>query len=463
MIRPHHHQIADALTRLTLGLLLKPNLMILMPPRCCKTSLGSEAYVPWAMSAFPDSEFILSSYSSDLSTSSTVKIRDTLASDWYRSIVGSDWGATVEMRGERAGGRQDYFHSREGGSVKAIGMSGGITGFGAGKLRPEFGGAIIIDDPLKQQDARSPTMRASAIDYIKGTLKSRRNRKSAPVTPIILIMQRLHPEDPAGILLREERDEWNVLQIQARQSDGTSIWEERIGTAELEQMQLADPQTYWSQYQQEPSQTALNIFKYDWWQYWNNRNAVEGRLTLKVITADTAFKAKDSADFSVFQCWGWENQQGAYLLDQDRGQWDFPDLLSHARAFLDKHTQGLPSNWCPVTEFWIEDRASGTSLVQTMRREGLRVREWLPDDKTAPDKVARAKQASIPISAGRVFVPDPKMLGYRWVDSFINEHSAFTVDDSHLHDDAVDAETMAILLWMQRGGGRGAVPQWTSP
>ena len=78
----------------------------------------------------------------------------------------------------------------------------------------------------------------------------------------------------------------------------------------------------------------------------------------------------------------------------------------------------------------------------------------------ADDKVGRANQCTLPISAGRIYLPDPKMPGFQWVDGFIQEHSAFTQDDSHLNDDDIDAQMMATLTWLKMGGGRGPIPIW---
>lgn len=458
IIRAHHVEIADTLTKLLLGVLPRPNLMVLMPPRCSKTSLAGETFVEWGLSNFPDSEFVYSSYGAELATASTMNIRDTLSSEWYRSLICSQWGAKLPMVKEKAGGRQDHFYTEDGGSVKAVGVGGGITGFGAGKLRPEFGGAVLMDDLLKAQDGRSAAQRKAAFQFVQQTLKSRRNRIAADgPTPMVLIMQRLHPEDPAGMLLREERDQWHVLQLPAQRSDGSSIWEERISAQYLDQLREADPDTYWAQYQQEPSKSSRATFKREWWKIWRDREEVERRITLKMITADTAFSAKDAADFSVFQCWGFEGISGAYLLDQERGQWDFPDLLEKARGFLSRQMSGTP-----CTEAWIEDAASGISAVQSLRREGLHFRPWKPNAKVGKDKVSRAKQCALPLSAGRVFIPDPTMPGFRWVESFVNEHSAFTDDDSHLYDDQVDACTEALLIWLSRGGGVGPLPVWNN-
>jgi predicted phage terminase large subunit-like protein len=458
-VRPFHELIADKLTNLIVGKATKPNLMILMPPRCAKTDLGVKAFVPWGLSRFPDSEWILSSYGQDLATANSVDIRNALASDWYRSTIDSRfWGAHVAMRGEGAGGRQDYFYTDEGGSVKAVGTGGGITGFGAGKLRSEFGGAILIDDPLKAQEARSAAVRKAACAYIDTALKSRRNRQEDPATPIVLIMQRLHPQDPAGYLLQTEREKWDVLQIPAHEGEEV-IWPGRLDYRQLMELKESNPDEYWAQYMQSPSDSMTSIYKRSWWRYWQDIQKVEARLTLKFLTADTAFKEKDSADWSVLQCWGVEGISGIYLIDQIRERCEFPELLTRAKQFWEKHTARTSSKMTPATEFWIEDAASGISLVQTLRRErGIPARPWTPTEKTGKDKVARANQVTMSISAGRVFLPDPKMPGYKWVEGFLNEHEAFAADMSHTWDDQCDAQTEALLIWQERGGGRGPVP-----
>lgn len=460
-VMPFHRDIANRLTKLVTGTLSKPNLMILMPPRCAKTDLANQTFTSWAMSYFPDSEFITTSYGADLATDNAVEVRDTLASGWYQSIVSSDWGARMEMRGAKAAGRQDHFFTLQGGVVKAVGRGGPATGFGAGKLRPEFGGCLIIDDPLKALENRSAAARKEAYHHINGTLKSRRNRQESPSTPIVLIMQRLHPEDPAGMLLREERDEWDVLQIPAHDDKDRVVWPGRLSMEALERMRDTDPDTYWAQYMQEPTQGARKIFRDEWWRYWRDLRAVESRLTLKIITADTAFEEKTSADWSVLQCWGFEGISGMYLLDQVRGQWEFPDLITNAERFVQKHSVQR-AGVTPASEFWIENKASGISLVQTLRRNKVGARAWEPKDKTPKDKVGRAKHSTMPLSAGRVFLPDHKVLGpeYKWVEKFINEHGAFTDDDSHLNDDQVDAHTEASSIWQERGGGTGPLPLW---
>lgn len=474
-LHEHHGVMAEALTKLTLGVLPTNNLMILMPPRFSKTDLGTRAFVPWSMSYFPDAEYLLGSYGYDLAAANSAYIRATLGMEWYRSIIDDQWGAHVQMLGEKAGGNVDHFKTLEGGAVKAVGVGGGVTGFGAGKLRSEFGGVFGIDDPLKAQDGRtSPAMRKGCVDWYEGTAKSRKNYRD---TPFLLVMQRLHSQDLAGYILANERHNWTVVQLKAYDEKRCcSNWEDRISTRELEEMREANPDVFYSQYQQEPAEGEGVMLKKEWWERWYRLEDVEKRCTIKFITADTAFKSGDANDFSVLQCWGFEHTSGAYLIDLWKGKWEFPELCQKAKDFWAKHS-AQRMGVTPATEFWVEDKASGISLVQTLRANtGIPVRAWTPNDSSlgsnsnnpaiqaqaSADKVGRVNQCTLSLSTGRIFVPADDVRendAYKWVPGFINECFAFTKDDSHLYDDQVDAFTTAIIVWIKRGGSRGELPQ----
>jgi hypothetical protein len=156
----------------------------------------------------------------------------------------------------------------------ATGVGGTITGFGAGKMRPGFGGAIIIDDPHKADEARSDVMRKGVIEWFQNTLESRKN---SPHTPIIVIMQRLHEADLAGWLLGGEpivdgltlRKAWRQRRAvappvhQHAQEDGSALWPAKHDARRCKRMQMAAPITFAGQYQQRPSTAAGNIFKPD--------------------------------------------------------------------------------------------------------------------------------------------------------------------------------------------------------
>jgi predicted phage terminase large subunit-like protein len=82
---------------------------------------------------------------------------------------------------------------------------------------------------------------------------------------------------------------------------------------------------------------------------------------------------------------------------------------------------------------------------------------WKPKDYLYPeDKVGRMNEWARQVHAGLVWVPsdDPEDASYQpWVIPFVDEHDAFTADDTHAHDDRCDAATMANSVWVSMGGG----------
>jgi len=104
-------------------------------------------------------------------------------------------------------------------------LQGPVTGFGAGlgEDTEGFGGALIIDDPLKPDDAESDLELDNANRRINSTIKTRLNNPKA--TPIILIMQRLHDKDPAGFCLDGGTGEtWEHLKIPVLRENGKPLW-----------------------------------------------------------------------------------------------------------------------------------------------------------------------------------------------------------------------------------------------
>lgn len=159
----------------------------------------------------------------------------------------------------------------------ATGAGGTITGFGAGKHRPGFGGAIIIDDPHKADEARSDVIRQGVIDWFQNTLESRKN---SPDTPIIVIMQRLHESDLAGWLLGDRGPDmagppvaggngevWDhvCLDVWQRDEQGREVplWPEKHSAEDLRRMERAAPYVFAGQYRQRPAPADGGVIKPD--------------------------------------------------------------------------------------------------------------------------------------------------------------------------------------------------------
>ncbi len=441
-VRSHVVEVCDAIEQCVTGTLPdgKRHLDINIPPRFGKTFLVESA-IEWSIGYVPDSEFIYTSYTAARAKKSVSNIRTNMLSEWYQEMFPF---AKLKYVGGKYG-KEDHFYTSTGGCVYAAGSQGSIIGFGAGKRRLDFGGFFVVDDPLKAKEARSETGRKNAVEFMNETAKTRLNSK---ITPIIRIMQRLHPQDPVAWSIENEAEVWHRVSIPAQKEDGTAEWEEAKSAEELNTMKIVDPFTYWTQYQQQPINPSGTVIKKEWWCYYQDREEILKRCDFFLMFADTAMKEKDSADNSVFALWGFEGAKRAYLIDVLKDKWAFPDLVKAAKAFWNKYSDNTHGKATKC--MFIEDKQSGISLIQTLRDEGIPVMEWLRSDYEleSDDKVSGAKAASWLIYGEKVWIPDPDTVpGIPWFPSWMDEHTHFAEDMSHDKDDQVDTTIMATLTW----------------
>lgn len=260
----HHKRVAQALMRVYRGECKR--LLLHLPPRYSKTELGVVNFIAWCLGKNPDSEFLHLSYSSTLAEGNTWNAREVVDDSLYREIFP---GVHLDP-GTRA---QGHWRTSEGGIVYAAGFDGTITGKGAGKMRApddnRFGGAIVIDDPHKANEALSETMLRNVRTGFQTTIESRKNDAR---TPIIVIMQRLHEHDLAGWLASGGNGEsWEIVKIPVFEEidtgetdgnglpiilDGDPIWPEKHSRETLLAMEEANPYVFAGQYRQRPAPPA---------------------------------------------------------------------------------------------------------------------------------------------------------------------------------------------------------------
>lgn len=417
----HHKTVCDALEQVVIGRIRR--LIINIPPRSGKTEFAVKNFVSWCMGNFPDCEFIHASYAKDLATANISETRNIMQHECFEAVFG-------KPNFRQDSNAKDFFKTDEGGSVMAVGVGGGVTGFGAGKMRPDFGGAIIVDDPHKPGEANSDAIRKSTLSWFQNTLESRKNSNE---TPIIVIMQRLHEEDLSGWLeAGGNGEEWTVIRIPAIRDDGTSFWEENsnFSLSKLRTLEAANAYVFAGQYLQLPAPLGGGIIKEDWYQRWD----ILPTLKWRKIYADTAQKTKEANDFSVFQCWGVDGNGGKYLIEQLRGKWEAPELLEVARGFWAKHKDKPTERYGRLRAMMVEDKSSGTGLIQTLARERIPV----VGVKRSIDKVTRAMDAAPMIQAGHVYLPRSES----WVSGFIAESNQFP---NGKHDDQLDPMFDAVV------------------
>ena len=171
-------------------------LLITLPPRYLKSICASVAFPAWVLGQVPTKRIVCVSYSSDLAGKHARDCRAVMQTDWYRRAfpgtrTSSDKNAELDFDTTDHGGRY------------STSVGGTLTGRG--------GDLIIIDDPIKPEEAMSEARRNAANEWFDRTLYSRLNDKRRGV--IILIMQRLHVEDLAGYVLA--KDPWTHLNLPA--------------------------------------------------------------------------------------------------------------------------------------------------------------------------------------------------------------------------------------------------------
>lgn len=319
----------------------------------------------------------------------------------------------------------------------------------------KFWGALIIDDPIKPDDAYSEPLRLRINNRFMNTFKSRLAKESE--TPIILVMQRIHEEDPSGFLLKggtgeiwdhlllpveipeEPISEWYPTKYtHGRPFEYTlpagPLWAFKHSQEEVDALRLADPYTAEAQYDQNPSSAKATIFKPHFWKYYD---VLPSDIVLKRIYCDTAQKTGQHNDYTVFQCWGLVPNKGIYLIDQYRDKVEAPQLEQALRSFYTKHKHKKGVNPVGVNQVLIEDKSSGSSLIQSIRQTSTIP---LVDIQRNRDKVMRSLDGVPYIASGRVHIP----LNAEFTHDFVEEHRKFTPLMTHKHDDQIDPTLDAI-------------------
>jgi len=394
---PHHRAIGDTLDRVLNGEITR--LIITLPPGYTKTEAAVVNFIAKGFHRNPKARFIHATFSDDLARENSDKILQLVALQGYQAV--REVAVRVDSKAK------DRWKTTAGGGMLAKAAGGPITGFRAGYMdRTAFTGALVIDDPLKPDDAFSPTKRKTVNQRATNTFRSRLAHDGVP---IIVIMQRLHSDDFVGHLLTGGTGEkWHHLNlpvlidrsagypvewthgipIEHDLPDGP-LWTDKHDAEEIEVLK-ADAYTFASQYMQRPVSIEGALFDMDGFRWWTELPPIEWYS----IYADTAQKTGERNDFSVIQLWG-KAASGIYLVDQIRGKWEAPQLDDMARAFWDKH-KGKH-----VRGFNVEDKASGTGLIQSLRKKGVPV-IGIPRDR---DKYTRGLDAAPWIATGMVHLP----------------------------------------------------------
>lgn len=326
ILNKHHKLICDKLEEVLLGKCKR--LIINIAPRYGKTELAVKSFISHGLALNPAAKFIHLSYGDDIALDNSEAIKELIESDSYQDLFP---GISIKYDSKS----KKKWYTNKGGGVLARAAAGQVTGFGAGEVDQEdddelvdfaglinqeedllgdlsdleiklkFAGAIIIDDPIKPEDADQDTIREKVNSRFDSTIRNRVNSRN---TPIIIIMQRLHPNDLAGYLMRDdEADEWEVLSLPCLEEDeengeevilkdGTvkryaALWKHKHTVQELLALQNANELVFGRQYMQDPSPKSGLLFPLSELRKFNI-----GELSEELEDPDFTLSATDPAD-----------------------------------------------------------------------------------------------------------------------------------------------------------------------
>jgi predicted phage terminase large subunit-like protein len=417
----HTEAIAWQLERVRRGELRR--LIINMPPRSLKSITSSVAFPAFVLGHDPSRRIICVSYSADLAKKHANDFRALLEAPWYRALfpttrIGPFKNSETEIELTARGFRL------------ATSVGGTLTGRG--------GDLIVIDDPLKPDDAMSETKRSAANLWFNNTLLSRLDDKRTGA--IVVVMQRVHLDDVTGFLL-DQSDEWEVLSLPAiAEADetvplfagrshhrvlGDALSPEREPLSVLEAIKLQiGPDAFSAQYQQQPVPPGGAMIKRDWVLRYEDLPPVSDRL-LTVQSWDTASKGGPENDWSVCTTWIVTKKKQWFLVHVYRGRVDYPSLKARAQELAKEFK---------AQQILVEDTGAGTSLVQELKEKISGIIAVRPEG----DKVSRMAVNSAKFAAGQVYFPERAP----WLPDLEAELFAFP---GSRHDDQVDSISQALF------------------
>ncbi len=414
IVAPHFIKIANTLEEVAKGNIKR--LIINIPPRYGKTELAVKCFIAWSLAKNPQSKFIHLSYSDSLALDNSSQTKEYIESDAFQKF----W----EMKLKKDAQSKSKWFNDFGGGVYATASGGAITGFGAGVTESkEFSGAIIIDDPLKPDDALSEIKRKAVNERFNNTIRSRVNDRE---TPIIVIMQRLHENDMSGFLLAGgSGEEWHHLCLPALNNKNEPLWEDKHTFAELEQIRQSNRYNFSGQYMQTPSPEEGGEWRKDWFEIINRNDVPDVEWDMFIDGAYTKDTKNDPTGIQI----GAKIGQNYFILSSIDKYLEMPELIK----FIPEHIEALGIK---VRMIYVEPKASGKSIAQLIQSTtSLNITE-LKSNFVSVSKIERARSASPYIEGGRV-----KLVKGNWNEHFLHQIAVFP---NGKHDEHIDLTAYGI-------------------
>ena len=420
----------------------KYDLIINVPPGSTKSTICSVMFPAWIWTRMPTCRSICGSYSYALSLQLSRKTRDIITSEKFIELF------DAELRGDQ--NTKGHFENTAGGYRYSTSTGGTVTGY--------HGHFLIIDDPLNPQEASSEVELKNANVWIRETLSSRKVDKE--ITPTILIMQRLHEDDPTADMLGQKNVPTKHIKLPAEIDKASrktvkpkSLIKRYKKDPDKPGMRLLDPVRlsrmaldeslsklleygYAGQFLQSPVPLAGGMFK-------TSRLRIDqpplpiGDWIQKIRFWDKAGTEGGGA-FTVGVLLGEDKEHRFWILDVIRVQLDTGER--EKLVLLTAQMDGLGVKIGIEQEPGSGGKESAQNTVKNLR--GFNVEVVRPTG----DKAIRAMPLSAQVNVGNVY-----MAVGEWNNAYMNELTLFP---NSKYKDQVDASSGAFTLLTFSGKGR---------
>ena len=355
------------------------DIVINIPPGQTKSTIVTQALPAWLWTQDPTLRTLSASYGDTLSTSHGVKSRDIIKSAKYKRLF-----PEVAIKADENNKR--LYKTTAGGERMCTSVGGTGTGFHAH--------LIVCDDIINPHAAQSETVRNEANDFMDTTLSTR--KVDADITLTILIMQRLHENDPTGhwinkgkkfhhiCLPGELSDKVKPAHLKDLYTDGL-LNPLRLGHGALEILRTdLGSYGYAGQIGQTPTPESGGIWDKTWIIPIAKRNIPP--LTSIGKDWDLAYTKEHKNSASAHVEAGL-NGGNMYITGCGYVYKEFPGLINHMTALGGPH--------------YIEAKASGKSAKQVLKFKNIVAVEV--EIEGGGDKVGRTRLATPHAEAGFVY------------------------------------------------------------
>lgn len=425
------------------------------------TELVIKSFISWCFALNPKCRFLHLSYSDILVNDNSDTVRNIMSEELYKTLFPNSVLASEKGSAKR-------WKTKAGGELYAVSTQGQVTGFGAGAVDevPDidkmdggndifvfddhtnemlkmidaktniFQGAIVIDDPIKPEDAESDIIRERINMRFENTIRNRTNSRN---TPIIIIMQRLHEHDLCGYLQEIEPDTWTVLslpviQVNPETGEEHALWPMKHTLEELYKMREINPLVFDTQYMQDP--TPKEGLMYHEFRTYQNIELPSGSKANQrwcyVDTADTG------SDYLCAICFI-NTPEMLYVIDVLYTQLPMEKTEVMLAKVLTENS---------ITECLIESNNGGRQFARNVKRI---TRATLHNFKTAINTFTQTKNKAARIFSNSALVNSdvafPENWDKKWCE-FYNAITTYRKDNKRraAHDDAPDALTGVVEM-----------------